>query len=116
MELSKDAVRILRWLCQHDQWHHIEEIEKNYKHYEYRAFSVLKEKGFVETVVFDYDYKNPEFDEYGNEYYRESYRVSDAGKAYIEGIASKRLPEVREWIAICTSVIALVISVIALFL
>ena len=112
MELSKDAIRLLRWLKRHDQWRCIETLKKQYKNYEYRSFSALKEAGFIDCEVFDYD--QPGIDEYGNEFFLESYRISDAGKAYLEGIPAKALPELREWIAIAISITALIVSIIAL--
>ena len=75
MELSKNAIRLLRWLRRHDQWRCIEVLEEQYKHYDYRSFSALKKAGFVDTEVFDYD--QPGIDEYGNEFFIESYRISD---------------------------------------
>lgn len=116
MDLSRDAIRILRWMAKNDQWRYIEKAEKMCKRFDYRSFAALRDKGLVDIAVFAEDYENPEYDEYGNDCYPESCRISDAGKAYLEGLSSKRWPEIREWITICISVVALVVSFIALFL
>ena len=114
MELSKDSIRLLRLMHRHDQWFYIETLQDRYKHYEYRAFAALKEAGLVDDVVFDYEYENPEYDADGNAYYREQYRISDKGKAYLESLPRQWLPEFREWIAIGISFIALILSIIAI--
>ncbi len=114
MELSKDSVRLLRWMRCHDKWMYIETLQKRCSYYEYRSFAALKDASFVDAVVFDYEYENPEYDEDGTEWYRESYRISDKGKAYLENLSTRWLPEFREWIAIGISVAAFILSVIAL--
>lgn len=114
MNLSNDAIQLLRWLRRHDQWCYIEVLQNNYKRYEYRSFAALKDAGFVETTVFEFDYENPEYDEDGIEYFRVSYRISDAGKAYLEELPNRWLPELREWVAVGISLIALILSIIAI--
>ena len=114
MELSRDSVRLLRWMFRHDQLDYIETLQEKYKKYEYRSFAALKEAGFIEVSVSDFEYEHPEYDEDGNEWYREQYRISDKGKAYLENLPRQWLPEFREWIAIGISIAAFVISVIAL--
>lgn len=114
MNLSNDAVRLLRWLYKHDIWHHLDNLERNCKDFEYRALEALKDSGLVDTEVLDLDYENPVYEKDGNEYFLESYRISDAGKAYLESLPKGWLPEFREWIALGISLLALLISIIAL--
>ena len=114
MNLSKDAIKLLRWLNQNDDWRYRIEIEKSYKKFDYRSFNALKAARFIDACVFEDEIA--EYDEYGEHYYPEHYRISDTGKAYLEGRVSKLLPELREWIAIGISVVALAVSVIALAL
>lgn len=114
MELSKDSVRLLKWLRQNDDWKYQSEIENQYKRYDYRSFHALKELKLIDHCVFEDEI--PEYDEYNRHYYPEHYRISDSGKAYLDGRASRWLPELREWIAIGISIVALVVSIIALTL
>ena len=116
MNLSKDAIRLLHWMCCHDQWLYIESLKSGYKRYNYRSFSALKDAKLVDATVLDQDYELPEYDEDGTEYFRESYRISDAGKAYLENLSAKKWPELREWTAIAISAVALAVSIIALLL
>lgn len=115
MKLSKDAIKMLRWMRHQDCWAYIEDLQE-YKNYEYRTFAALKGADLVDATVFEHDYENPEYDELGNECYRESYRINDKGKAYLEDLPKHWLPEFREWIAVGISLIALIISIIALTL
>lgn len=112
MNLSKDSIRLLKWLRRNDQWKYLSAIEKAYKNFDYRSFSAIKAEGFIDHCVFEDEI--PECDEYGQTYYPEHYRISDAGKAYLEGYATRWIPELREWIAIGISIVALAVSIIAL--
>lgn len=112
MVLSKDSVNLLRWLSKHDEWKYLSEIEKQYRKFSYRSFKALKNGNLIESCVFEDEI--PDWDEYGNQFYPEHYRISDAGKAYLESRISRWLPELREWIAIGISVVALAISIISL--
>ena len=112
MDLSKDSIKLLRWLRRNDTWKYVDEIEKQYKKFDYRSFKALLDAGFLDHCVFECEI--PEYDEYGQTFYPEHYRISDSGKAFLEGLATRWIPELREWIAIGISVLALVVSIIAL--
>lgn len=112
MRLSKDAVKLLRWMRRNDQWVYFQEIEKKYKKFDYRSFNALKAAKLIDELVFEDEI--PDYDEYGQIYYPSHYRISESGKAYLESLATKWLPELREWIAIGISVVALAVSIIAL--
>ena len=114
MELSKDAIQLLRWLYRHDQWCYIEVLQSRYKHYAYRSFEALKSSGLIEITVLDRDFESPEYGADGVEYFRESYRISDAGKAYLENMSKHWLPELREWVTVGISLVALILSIIAI--
>lgn len=114
MNLSKDAIKLLRWLGQNDDWMYYSEIEKKYKKFDHRSFSALKTTKLIEGCVFEDEI--PECDAYGNMEYPLHYRISDTGKAYIEGRVTEFIPELREWLAIGISLVALVVSVISLIL
>lgn len=112
MKLSKDAVRLLRWMNRNDEWRYRSELEKKGKHFSYRSFNALQSAKLIESCVFEDEI--PDYDEYGNKFYPKHYRISDLGKAYLETISVKWIPELREWIAIGISIVALIVSVIAL--
>lgn len=112
MTLSKDSIRLLKWLRRNDDWKYQSEIEKQYKRYDYRSFRALNELKLIDHCVFEDEI--PEYDEYRQVYYPEHYRISDAGKAHLEGLPTRWIPELREWIAIGISVVALLVSIIAL--
>lgn len=114
MGLSKNAIKLLSWMNRNDKWKYYSELEKGFKKFEHRSFHALQSAKYIDECVFEMEI--PEYDEYGHQYYPSHYRISDAGKAYLEGRFARWLPEFREWIAIGISIIALIVSVIALTL
>lgn len=112
MNLSSDSVKLLRWMNQHDKWMYLREIEQGYRNYSFRSFHALQAAKLVDSTLFEDEV--PVFDEYGNLEYDYHFRIADTGKAYLEGLKTVWLPELREWIAVAISVVALVVSVIAL--
>lgn len=114
MDLSKDAIKMLRWMYRNNQWKYIEGMQAGYKNYDHATFAALIDAKYVDVTVFDIDYENPEYDQDGLEYFRESYRISDSGKAFLENRAVKHSPELRAWIALAISAIALIVSIIGL--
>ena len=112
MELSREAIRLLRWMRRNDEWKYRSELEKKCKYFTYRSFNALRAKQLIDNCVFEDEV--PDCDEYGSTVYPEHYRINDAGYAYLETISVNWIPELREWIAICISVIALIVSIIAL--
>ena len=114
MNLSKDSIRLLRWMNQHDDWKYVEEIEKGHKKFNHRSFQALQSSKLIDHCVFEDEI--PEMNEYGEFYYPKHYRISDAGKAYLEGRVFTWLPELRGWVAIVISIFALLVSIISLIL
>lgn len=112
MKLSRNSIRLLRWMNQKDKWMYYSQIEKSYKKFDYRCFNALKSSKLIDSCVFEDEI--PEYDEYGEQYYPEHYRISDIGKAFLEGRIFAWLPELREWVAIAISIVALVVSIISL--
>lgn len=64
MRLSKNAIKLLRWLNRHDDWKYYEEIEKEFKNFDYRSFNALKTAKLIDTLIFEDEV--PEYDPYGN--------------------------------------------------
>ena len=105
---------MLRWMYRHNQWEYIEGLQAGYKNYDYLTFSALKEANYIDSTLLDRDLDTPEYGEDGNEYFHESYRISDAGKAFIENRVKRSSPELRAWIALGISATALIVSIISL--
>lgn len=116
MELSKDAVKLLRWMRNHDQWLYFDTIEKDCHCFDIRSFSALKDAALIDCTVSDYDYANPVEEELFGEVFLEQFRISDKGKSYLENLLPGKMPELLEWITVAISIAALVISIIALVL
>ena len=100
--LSKNAVKLLKWLNSNDQWMTKSEIIAKCKYYDERALKALNSAKYINRDV------NLDSQEWN------SYRISDLGKAYLEGIALADMENIREWLSFGLSVAAIVISVIAL--
>lgn len=98
--LSKDAVKLLKWLNQHDQWMTSNEIKKNCKVFDNPAFKALTSAKLVKSQM------SMDSDSWVE------YRISDSGKAYLEGLRARRLPELREWINIFLALIPFLSGVI----
>lgn len=84
--LSNDAVKLLKWMENHDKWMTPGKIKDNCKAFDDGAFKSLIAGKMV----------NARLTENGDSWVE--YRISDYGKAYLEDLRAKRLPEVRDWI------------------
>lgn len=112
MKISRSAIRLLRWMRKDDQWRYYSELERECKHFTYRSFNALKNHGFIDSCVFEDDILD--YDDRLEAFYHWHYRISDQGEAYLETIVIDWIPELREWIAIGISIIALIVSIIAI--
>lgn len=112
VELSKSSIKLLRWLNKNDLWMYEHDIETQYRKFDYRSFNTLKINKFVDSCV--YEEEVPEYDDYGNTVFPQHFRISDNGKAYLESLPKRWLPEFRQWIAVGISLVALVLSIIAI--
>ena len=102
--LSNDAYKLLKWLEKHDRWMTQEEIEKECKCFNKRSLKAIITEILAETRLAE-DGEN-----------WVEYRISDTGKAYLEGARDTRLADIREWMSFGLSVAAIVISIIALLM
>lgn len=84
--LSNDAVKLLKWLEQHDDWMAPEEIEKGCKTFDPRNLRELKDQKMVDTKL------NIDDGSWVK------YRINGVGEAYLQGLRAKRIPELREWL------------------
>ena len=84
--LSKDAVKLLKWFEQHDDWITPDKIEEDYKNLDARDLKALKDQKMVDTQL------NMDDGSWVK------YRINGVGKAYLQGIRDQRLSELREWV------------------
>lgn len=98
--LSKNAVKLLQWLSKKDQWMTASKISKECKHFNDRAFNAIAEAKYIEKKL---DCDDGQWVQY---------RISDPGKAYLEGAKLARNSRTREWLALIFSGIAIVISIV----
>lgn len=98
--LSNDAVKLLKWLETHDHWMTPNEIEKDCKTFDVRDLKTLKDKKMVDAQL--------NMDDGG----WVKYRISNSGKAYLEGLRAQRLPELREWLNTLLALIPFLAGVI----
>lgn len=102
--LSNDAVKLLKWLEQHDKWMTPDEIKSKCKTFNPRDLKALKTQEMVDTQL------NMD----GGGWHQ--HRISDLGKAYLEGARYARMTNIREWMSFWLSVAAIAISIIALLM
>jgi len=107
--LSKSSVKLLKWMNKNDGLLYCYEIEAKYSQFEDRDLCALKDGKYVDIYE---DIYNPEFDEqYGEAIYPKQYQINSNGKAYLE---SRITDIIDKWITRALSVVAIVISLIAL--
>ena len=102
--LSKNAVKLLKWMNKHDKWIGEPKISAELKHYNRRSLKALVGK----------EYLNKQYVESDSHWVE--YRINDSGIAYLEGAKHARMTNVREWLSFGLSVSAIVISIIALLM
>ncbi|WP_294856419.1 hypothetical protein [Oscillibacter sp.] len=107
--LSKSSVKLLKWMNANDEWMYYRKIEKCCPVFEYRAFNALETNKYTDTHIDEFEV--PEVDEQCLEVtWPVQYRISSAGKAYLEFRASDRWKEFRNWISLLIAVAAFVKS------
>lgn len=90
--LSKDAIKLLKWLEKHDRWMTPDKIKKDCRIFNERSFKALKAQKMIDIQM------SMDDDNWAE------YRINDSGKAYLDGLRAKRLPELREWISVVIGV------------
>lgn len=99
--ISNDAFKLLKWLKENDEWMDKKKIERECKHFSNRSFKAITEEKLAETRLSS-----------GSSW--TEHRISDQGKAYLEGAKYARKTNIREWLLFCMSAASIVISIIAL--
>lgn len=114
MEISREAISILKWMRKNDSWKYFYEIEAGCKHFSRRAFNALKQLGYVNSCEFEDE--PVDFDEFGRSSVMLHYQISDAGKAYLEAQSASFWAELRSWFAVVISFVALAVSIVTAIL
>lgn len=102
--LSNQSRKLLLWLKKEESWMTEQEVRDSCKHFREISFQAIKEKKYVK--------EKPDTDDI----WRKQYIISDAGKAYLEGVNRSRTVNAREWLSFGLSVAAIAISIIALLM
>lgn len=102
--LSKNALKMLKWIAKQNCWMNASQIKVQYKNFDERTLKAIADKKYVERQM----------DTEGSSWI--AYRISDAGKAYIQGAKYARQANIREWMSFVLSLSAIVISIIALLM
>lgn len=110
MQLSKDAVSILKWMRKHKSWKYRYEIEAKCPHFSRRAFTALETAGCIDSCEFED--RVIDLDDSGRPVVLYLYQISDTGKAHLETLSATFRIELRSWIAIAISLAALAVSII----
>ena len=110
--LSACSVKILRHMNRFPDWEYQRKLEQEIPNLDSYSLSVLVHGRYVDMVVFDDEV--PDYDGDGQTTYPAQYRISDAGRAYLEGVSSRKLADFRSWVAIAIALLAMLISAVAL--
>lgn len=101
--ISNDAFKLLKWLKENDEWMDKKKIERECKYFSNRSFKAITEEKLAETRLSS-----------GSSW--TEHRISDHGKAYLEGARYARQTNIREWLSFGLSIAAIIISIIALLM
>lgn len=96
--LSKQSRKLLRWFEKNDFLMTEQEARDSCKGFNDQSFQAIKEKKYIEA--------KPDEDDI----WRKKYRISDTGKAYLEGAKLEKNSRFREWMALFLSIVALLTS------
>lgn len=107
--LNRNSVKILEYLKDNDDWYYLPQLEEAIQGFDNRFFADLKNGNYVDR--FTDPNEGPTTDDWGGEVYPEQFRISGKGLAYLEGAQYSRLVELRSWLAVAISVLALLVSI-----
>ena len=100
--ISNDAYKLLKWMKEQDSWMTPSEISRNYKDFDERSLKAIADAKYLQKQLSD------------DASCWIKYRISDPGKAYLEGARYARQTNIREWLLFCMSAASIVISIVAL--
>ena len=107
--LSKDSVKLLKWMNANDEWMYYRKIETSCPAFEYRDIKALNVGNYIDADLDDADVAG--LTEYDDPIMFSQYRINSSGKAYLE---SRVTDIIDRSITRTISVVALIISIIAL--
>lgn len=103
MELSKNTLKLLKWLKRHDQPRSAEALARDCPHYTYERLEVLISNGLITKALVG----NPANDRTLDNCLVGMYRISEKGHAHLASLARHRIKRFCEWITIGISIAAL---------
>lgn len=99
--ISNDAYKLLKWMKEQDSWMTPSEISQKYKHFDERSLKAIADAKYLQKQLSD------------DESCWIKYRISDLGKAYLEGARYAKTQRHQEWISLLFSAVALAVSIIS---
>lgn len=106
--LSVESVKFLKWLLKNDEWKYDSQLQVEYPAFEYRIFNALKADGYIDHCVDENEV--PEYDEYGGMCYPEQYRISDAGRGFLDNLKRQTWNDIRIWVTFAIALAAFIKS------
>jgi len=100
--LSKHSRKLLKWIATQNKWLTKSEIQQKCKFFDDRSFDAIVAEKYVELR------------RSGDRAQLIQYRISEPGRAYLEGAKLEKQGNFREWVSLALSVVAIIISIIAL--
>lgn len=106
--LSKNSVKLLKWMDVNDDWMYYRQIEENCPAFEYRDLKALKDGNYIDCSLDEADTIG--LTEYDDPIMFSQYRIKSSGRAYLELMVSNRWKEVRNWASFFIAVAAFIKS------
>lgn len=110
-QISKEAVRLLRWMRKHsDSYLFFFELERRYGHeIDHELIRHLSDD--VKYLTKDIDEDDLSRDNDMDDHVAITrYRISDAGRAYLQSLQTVALSEVRNWASLVIALLAFIKS------
>lgn len=112
MILNKRAVEILKKMRDYGSYADYEVIEQLPKKFDERDFRFIYNAGFLDVLSDGIELAAIPTEELA----KSKYRINAAGLAYLESMQKRIWEEIRAWIAIVISIMALALSATSIFL
>lgn len=112
MTLNKGAIEILKRMRDYGSYANYDIIEQLPKKFDERDFRFIYNAGFLDVLSDGKELSAIPTEELA----KSQYRINAAGLAYLESMKQKIWEEIRAWIAIVISFMALALSATSIFL
>lgn len=105
--VSKQGVKLLRWMNANYDWYYYRQIEKSCGiPIDYAIVDTLTKAKYIDSwegpdaIPPETEYDIPEF----------QFRISDSGKAYLENLEKRHWSEIRSWVSLAIALAAFIKS------